>query len=354
MRTPCPDCGRKVTIKDDSPRRVTCPDCGCRFKHDEEEDQPAEPRRRHERHEREKRPVRGVSALMVVIAIGIPVLLVGLGALAVFYFRSSRPGDEVQKPSDKPPTEKPEIPADFVDEAMFAPLTTRLPDAETVPLSGLLTDPKFAEGRLFVVRGRFYVASPAGDKPIVVVAAENGVPVNIRFRVNRALFLQLGERLNRELPARVTLRVGKVDEQGVRHVAVTNVELFTPEGAFLKAYPNDDDKSDPFLALNRWPERYVGKIVVVEAYLDGFLLLDEQRAIFQLVTNAHGARAIGLHFEVSRVLGEAVNKAKPPKGGIWARIHVRVEDRTLEHWRDVTILKAELLGPAGEVTRTIE
>jgi hypothetical protein len=178
---------------------------------------------------------------------------------------------------------------------------------------------------------------------------------DVTFCIGRALFLQLSEMrdFGDGTPVRLALRLAKPDGRGVPRVAVANVDLLDAGGRVTKSYPNDDDKGDPFITLNRHSERYIGQAVVVEGVISTSAVMRGDLREPQ-VTDRRGIRPDGLHFVCSIAFADRLFKAGKLNEGLRARLTLRVENQMGGYRRHVTVLKAELLGPTGEVTRTIE
>ncbi len=229
--------------------------------------------------------------------------------------------------------------------------------ADAMPLSALSRSPGRFAGQTVVVRGNLFPgAILRGSVCQLQVFNEREVkPMGLDFLTTRDIVTQLGElpRTEQLLPVRLTCRVGRGGANGMTPVRVTQIDFLGRGGRVMKTVPSNEGLSDPLIALNRHPEKYVGQSLTFKALLGPQITLRGPEAQLNVMLPSRQPAA-NLHFTSSRDLAGQLHEEGLKGEAYPVRLQVKVEDRKFGDRRYVTILKIEFLGAGDKVVKTFQ
>lgn len=230
--------------------------------------------------------------------------------------------------------------------------------ADALPMETFRRDLAKYAGQVVVVRGKVAAGTPKRGAvfEVPITDESDATPEGLVFVANRDVATQLNE-LPPEaltLPARLTLQVAKAANGGVTAARVTQVDFIGRGNLLKQTIPSTTEPTDPLVALNRAPEKYVGQTLQVPAYVSPAVLGRDDAPELTILLRSE-KRPDNLHFTSSPQLAA---KLKEPsmQGYLFAAIvTVKVESRQFDGYgpQIVTVQKIELADRDGR-RRTIE
>ncbi len=208
-------------------------------------------------------------------------------------------------------------------------------------------------GQVVAVRGKMVPGTPRrGSVYEITISDDSDVrPTGLTFVADREVATQLNEMSPEEqsLPVRLTLRVGKAAADGTAAARVTQVDFIGRGNRIINTIPSTETSSDPLVALNRAPEKFIGQTIPVIGYLSPVVAgrEDDPELSILLVTEQ---RPGNLHFATSKAIADRV-KDPTLKGFLHvARFTLKVTDKELDGTgpRIVTVTKIEIIDREGK------
>jgi S1-C subfamily serine protease len=226
---------------------------------------------------------------------------------------------------------------------------------QSIPLGNLNRSPEKFTGQTVVVRGKMIPSpTPVWDVfELNVVNDNDAAPINLQFLTGQEVASQLKELPNVpvHLPVQLTCQVGKGVPGGKTLLRVTRVDLLGKGNKVALTIPSDTlEKADPLIALNRYPDKYVGQTLTLSALLTTNTLERGPNEIDLVVLLPTHKQPENVVFQTTR--GIAAQLADDgPSDEFEATLTVKVEDRKLGNGRRVvTVAKIEFTAGGKKVT----
>ena len=220
-------------------------------------------------------------------------------------------------------------------------------------------------GQVVAVRGKL---SQGGIRRGLVtefqVSDEKSTPsTGVTFVADRELATQLSELTEDDFKqeVRLTVRMGKAPTSGNAPARIVRVDFIGKGDRLVKNLPSGEDPKDPFVALNRKPDKFAGKTIEIPGYFKSTVFGSDsfpELSLFFMSAKQSGQNPPSPENLVFTAPNSLIPKVKDyPSGTLFPAVFtVRVEPRVLEATgaQIVTVTKIETVDKDGKTRITLE